>query len=377
MLAEKTSTRDLVAFLAEAAVDVTGAAAAAVLEVTHDGHAGVVASKGLPEGLATWSAEADSIGPELAEAICTAAGARFAGARALPMISDGNIFGALVLLFAKGAAEARGDDDMTRGLVDLAATAMSKAAQHAQLVQTHAELRASQETLLRTDKLRALGEMAAGVSHDLKNVIAPLSLHLQLAKRAIAKDAKDDATSAVTECLAIVRRATEVLERLRDFSRQTPEERFDSVDMNRLIHEAAELARPRMASRKGRLNKIVENLGEVPTIPARASEVVSAVVNLVVNAIDAMPDGGTITLQTRVADGQVLVSVGDDGPGMSEDVQAKVFQPFFTTKGQEGTGLGLAMVYACMQRHAGSVKLDTAPGKGATFTLAFPIPVNR
>jgi signal transduction histidine kinase len=375
LLSETTRAREVLAVLADAAVDLTGARASAVLEVTAGGRAGVVASRGLPEGLAAWSDDGDTIGPELAEDLRRAAGSGFTRALALPMVSSGNIFGALVLLFSGATPMSREEDDLARGLVDLAASAMSKAVQHAQLTQAHAELRASQDTLLRTDKLRALGEMAAGVSHDLKNVVAPLSLHLQVAQRALAKDQTSDVKEALSECQAIVRRATEVLERLRDFSRQSPEARVEEADLAGLAHEAAEIAKPRMASRKGRVNKFVEALAPTPPIPARSSEVVSALVNLIVNAIDAMPDGGTVTVRSGSSKGRAFVSVADEGPGMSAEVQEKVFLPFFTTKGDKGTGLGLAMVYACMQRHGGSVTLDTAPGKGATFTLWFPVPV--
>jgi signal transduction histidine kinase len=375
LLSETANARSVLQLLAESSVDLTGASASAVFELTPDGRATAVAQRGLPACLAGWSDDGDAIGPELAESFRRAAGGTFTHARALPLVASGNVFGALVLLFADGSPMSGGEEDLARAFVDLAASAMSKSAQHAQLAQVHADLRASQDTLLRTDKLRALGEMAAGVSHDLKNVVAPLALHLQVAQRALLKDQKNDVKDALTECQLIVRRATELLERLRDFSRQAPEARIDGIELAKLAHEAAEIAKPRMASRKGRVNKVVEELGATPPIPGRSSEVVSALVNLVVNAIDAMPDGGAITLRTGVAGGRAFASVADEGPGMSEEVQAKVFQPFFTTKGEKGTGLGLAMVYACMQRHGGSVTLETSPGKGAKFTLWFPIPV--
>ncbi len=375
LLTESATGLDVLQALADAAITLTGAAASAVFEVTPGGEVALVAHHGLPAKVESFGDEADAIGPELAAHVLAAAGARFASARAIPMVSGGNIFGALVLLFGKGAPLSSAAEDAAQGLVDLAASAMDKAAKHAHLARALEELRASQDTLLRTEKLRALGEMAAGISHDLKNVVAPLSLHLQVARRALAKDQKADAAEAVVECEAIVRRASELLERLRDFSRQAPESRIAAVDLNRLATEAAAIAKPRMASRAGRVNAMALDLGEVPPIPARSSEVVSAVVNLVVNAIDAMPDGGTITIRSGVAGHRAFVAVSDQGPGMSEETQRKVFQPFFTTKGDKGTGLGLAMVYACMQRHGGSVTLDTAPGKGATFTLWFPIPV--
>jgi signal transduction histidine kinase len=337
----------------------------------------LVAQRGLPEKLEAWNEDADAIGHELAAHVLAEAGRGFGSARAIPMVSGGNIFGALVLLCRADAPLSPDDEDTAHGLVDLAATVLDKAAKHQRLVLAHDELRASRDTLLRTDKLRALGEMAAGISHDLKNVLAPLSLHLQVARRALArKQGEEDVRAAITECELIVRRASELLERLRDFSRQSPESRVEAIDLNRLVREAAVIAKPRMAARPGRVNAIVEELGAPPVFPARSSEVVSALVNLIVNAIDAMPEGGTITLRTGAREGRAFASVADEGPGMTAEDQRRVFEPFFTTKGEKGTGLGLAMVYACMQRHGGAVTLDTAPGRGATFTLWVPIPVD-
>jgi signal transduction histidine kinase len=125
----------------------------------------------------------------------------------------------------------------------------------------------------------------------------------------------------------------------------------------------------------GRVLKITQDLHAPPAVMARGGELVSALVNLIVNAIDAVgPTGGTIMLRTGEANGGSFLEVEDDGPGMPPDVEKRVFEPFFTTKGAEGTGLGLAMVYATVQRHGGSVTLETAVGKGTKFRLWFPGP---
>jgi signal transduction histidine kinase len=126
-------------------------------------------------------------------------------------------------------------------------------------------------------------------------------------------------------------------------------------------------------SSTGNVLRIVEELGDVPVILADGGELVSAIVNLVVNAIDAAGTvGKSVTLRTGVEGGVPYVEVADDGPGMEPDVEKRVFEPFFTTKGSEGTGLGLAMVYATVQRYAGTITLDTAPGKGTRFRMSFP-----
>jgi signal transduction histidine kinase len=250
---------------------------------------------------------------------------------------------------------------------------VAEARRRAEQRRTKEQLHASEEALRRTEKLRSLGQMAAGVSHDLKNICNPLSIHLQLVKRSLARGLVAGALESVAEMELVLKRALETLERLRDFSRQAPESEAVELDVNRLAHEAAEIAKPRMATAGRRaLCVIQEELGEPPRILGHTGEIVSAIVNIVVNAIDAIQDGGTITLRTGERDGGAFIEVNDDGPGMPPEVQQRVFEPFFTTKGQEGTGLGLAMVYACMQRHGGSVSLESAPGKGTTFTLWFP-----
>jgi signal transduction histidine kinase len=218
--------------------------------------------------------------------------------------------------------------------------------------------------------------MAAGVSHDLKNILNPLSLHLQFSERALARGNVDDAKTSIAEMRQVVVRGVETLERLRSYSRQAKETKTELVELDKLVHEAAQIAKPRMASSaSGRVLKIVEDLHTPPSVMAMSGEIVSALVNLVVNAIDASaPTGGTITLRTGEADGGSFVEIADDGPGMPPDVQKRVFEPFFTTKGAEGTGLGLAMVYATVQRHGGTITLETAPGKGTCFHVWLPGP---
>jgi signal transduction histidine kinase len=250
---------------------------------------------------------------------------------------------------------------------------MNQSAQLRELQSAHSQLQDSQDLLVRTEKLRALGQMAAGIAHDLKNLLNPLSLNLDLIKRAATRGDAARVLELVTDAKAVIWQGAETVERLREFSRQTPERGLDLADLNKLAHEALELAKPRMASRRGALNVLREDFGELPPISARRSEVVNALLNLVVNAMDAMPDGGAITVRTSQERGGVLLQVIDSGPGMPQEVAAHAFEPFFTTKGDTGTGLGLAMVSSCMQRHRGTVSLDTELGNGTTVSLWFPV----
>jgi signal transduction histidine kinase len=373
LASEASSGAEIVPLLADAAIEHVKADGAVVIELTETGEARVAASRDVPSSVSQWTGDVDALDSELGKQLLRAGGRAFARAHPLPLVSTGGLFGALVLFFAGNGEATERQMQVARGLVDLAAIAMGRAAQIAKLGQANTELRASRDALARTEKMRALGQMAAGLSHDLKNILNPLSMHAQIVKRAIARGNTEQANQSLDEMAGVIHRGVETIDRLRAFSRQAPDTLAKKVDLNALTREAVAIARPRMASRVAALSRIHEDLGELPPVVGRADEIIGAVVNLVVNAIDAMPEGGTITVRTGVTGDRAFLTVADTGPGMTPDVQARVFEPFFTTKGAEGTGLGLANVFATMQRHGGTVSLETAPGKGAAFTLWFPL----
>jgi signal transduction histidine kinase len=365
------SGAEILRLLADAAREQLGAAGAVVVEVLATGEAKAVESRDVPQVVVDFRGEVDAIDGELGLRLLALCPTAFAEVRTLPMMSTGDLFGALVLFFAEGAPISADAMEMGETLVDVAAIALCKARQYAELSRSYAELRASREALERTEKLRALGEMAAGISHDLKNILNPLSLHLQLLKRILRRGGQG-AEEAIGEMESVLRRGVETVERLRDFSRQSPESRMEGVDVDLLAHEAVELSRPRIASGRARGIRIVEELGSPPHINARPTELVVALLNLIANAIDALGDGGTVTVTTAADGAGAAVRVRDDGPGIPEEIQRRIFEPFFTTKGKEGTGLGLAMVYAFVQRHGGRLTLDTGADRGTTFTVWLP-----
>ncbi len=249
---------------------------------------------------------------------------------------------------------------------------VNEANRRAEQAKVRERLKQSEASLARSEKLRSLGQMAAGITHDLKNLLAPMSLHLQVMERALRSGKTADLPSSLAELRQLLDRSIGTIDRLREFSRQSPERKPELVDLNRIATEAAEIARPRMATGRRALCSIRHDLDGPSPVCAQSDVVLGAVVNLVVNAIDAMPDGGSIVITTGNEDDGAWIEVADDGPGMTEDIEQRVFEPFFSTKGADGTGLGLAMVYACTVRHGGKVTLKTAPGKGARFRLWFP-----
>jgi signal transduction histidine kinase len=362
-----STPQELLPILAEAAVEHMGADAAAVVQVGADDQARLAASRNLPESLGSWQVEADTIGPELGQALLQACGRVFAQAHTLPMVSGGNLFGVLVLLSRTPLALEGERLELAEAMTDLTAMALGRRAQLVELQRSNDELRSSRDALARTEKLRALGQLAGGISHDLMNILNPLSLQLQLLRRRIERDPAA-ALATVSGMEDVLKAGVETVERLRNFSRQSPERRLEPADLNRLVRTALELGRARVGGTK---IELLHELGDPPLVQATASELLTAVVNLVLNAIEAMPGGGHITVATGSADGGGWISVTDDGPGMPAEVERRVFEPFFTTKA-EGTGLGLAMVYSFVERQGGKLTLTTAPGQGTAFRMWFP-----
>lgn len=340
----------------------------AIYAVDASGRLSLAAERGIGDGakIEIGADEMDRLGERLRDAL----GDRFATQFVRPLVAGGNLFGAVAMLCTDAEHLKTFAAQLAEGLIDLAAIALGTQAHVEQLERQFAALKEQQDMLARTEKLRALGQMAAGISHDLKNILNPLSLHIQVVTRALDKGQIDDAKESAVEMKQVVQRGVQTLERLRDFSRQDKESKTELVDLDRLAREAAAIGKSRSASAEHkRVARVVEDLHSPPSVMAVSSEILSALVNLFVNAVDA--GATTITLRSGEEDGGSWIAVSDDGPGMPPDVAKHVFEPFFTTKGNEGTGLGLAMVYASMHRHGGKVLLETAEGTGTTFKLWF------
>jgi PAS domain S-box-containing protein len=224
-------------------------------------------------------------------------------------------------------------------------------------------------TLERTSKLRALGRMAAGVTHDLRNLLNPLSLHLVRLENMVRDNAK--ASDVAAKMRGVLVRGEEMISLLRDFSREAPAKPTAPVDPVALAQEAIELAR---ASNHGTPQiEIVAELDSVPRVRATASELLSCMFNLIINSMDALGDtAGTIIVRSRSADGAVWIEVEDNGPGMPADVAAKAFEPFFTTKGDAGTGLGLSSVYGFARRNGGTAEISSPPEQGTIVRVRLP-----
>jgi PAS domain S-box-containing protein len=240
-----------------------------------------------------------------------------------------------------------------------------------------AEERERQQQAARAEKLRALGQLASGVAHDLNQSLGIIAGYSELALQAIDGAAPNLPSPA--ESLQLVRQAAmdgaEVVKRLLTFSRGQPEGPPQTVDLGSLLVEVAKLTAPRWrdaAQAEGRAIRLQVESDGITTVQGWPAGLREALMNLVFNAVDALPGGGAIRLAAHRRGRRVELEVADTGVGIPVAVQGRIFEPFFTTKGERGSGLGLAQVFGIVDRHGGSVAVDSAPGEGTIFRLSFP-----
>jgi signal transduction histidine kinase len=287
--------------------------------------------------------------------------------RAIPLISDAGLFGALIVIYLESHPLDETQWTLVEGLTELTAISLNKAYQHQKLQKAFDDLRASQDALIRTEKLRALGEMSAGIAHDLKNMLSPLLLYNDEIRDASGN--REEVRELTRRVERVLERGLETVERLRDFSRQSSQEDHEQpVNLNDLVYEAVEIGKPRL----GRIHFVME-LDKPPLVRLRSADCVTAIVNLLFNSADALQEKGTIVVRTGESDGGAFVEVEDDGPGIPPEIKHRIIEPFFTTKGDHGTGLGVSLVYALTQRYGGHLEIESEVGKGARFRMWFPV----
>ena len=226
-----------------------------------------------------------------------------------------------------------------------------------------------QQQLRHADRLATIGQLAAGVAHELNEPLGAILGFAQLAKRPanLPKQSREDLEKIETICL----RAREIIRKLLFFARQVPPDR-GRVSLNQVIEDALEFLKARFAG--DGIDLALELAPDLPEITCDPAQLNQVLVNLVVNALQAMPKGGRLTVRTRPAKGHVRLIVEDTGIGMSEDVLEKIFVPFFTTKDVgEGTGLGLPVVHGIVTSHGGRIAVKSRPGRGTRIEIRLPL----
>jgi PAS domain S-box-containing protein len=227
--------------------------------------------------------------------------------------------------------------------------------------------------LHQSEKLTALGQLAGGIAHDFNNLLQAILGYAQLMK------ANPENPELLQRSLSVVESAaldgSETVRRIQQFARLRPDERFMPVDVNHIVEDAVAITRPRWEEKIAHDSRPMDlrlDLRARQHIHGRSAALTEVMTNLVLNAMDAMTEGGTLTISTKDVSDTVVIAVTDTGIGMPEHVRRRVFEPFFSTKGESGSGLGLSMAYSIIRRHGGDIRVDSEPNRGTTFTLVVP-----
>lgn len=234
------------------------------------------------------------------------------------------------------------------------------------VLESIAEQRRLEDQIRQAQKMEAVGQLAGGIAHDFNNLLTVIGGNIMLITLG---ELSPEAREYAAEITGAAERAGAMTRQLLTFSRKQ-ELKLDSVDLNRVVENVLQLLRRLL----GPAVEITLDLQhDVPNVVADAGQLEQVLVNLAVNARDAMPDGGRLTIATTVEGNAIAVCVSDTGIGMDEATQERIFEPFFTTKDAgEGTGLGLSTVYGIVRQSGGQIRVDSTPGKGSTFTVALP-----
>jgi signal transduction histidine kinase len=249
-----------------------------------------------------------------------------------------------------------------------------------ELESTNQALRQAQQVLIQQERLRALGQMASGIAHDINNAISPIALYTE-AMLEHENGLSPEGRSRLVTIQRAIDDVAQTVGRMREFYRpQDLKPRFANVDLNALVQQVSDLTRARWSDQPQRSGIIIELRAELasglPEVQGADNEIRDAITNLIFNAVDASPKGGVIVVRSGISTTEpqhVVLEVIDAGVGMDEETRRRCLEPFFTTKGERGTGLGLAMVFGMAQRHGAQLDIESRPGVGTTIRLLFPV----
>ncbi len=242
---------------------------------------------------------------------------------------------------------------------------------NSELAELNAALQEAQEQLVHSERLRTLGEMAAGVAHDINNVLGIILGNAQLAKRKLGEDS--DIRRSIDAIELAARDGADTVRQLREIGKPVDSASYRTVDLNDIVNDVVRGAMP--AWKESGLHDGVSvdtNLAPSCRISGNAAELREALANVLMNAAQAIEGKGNISITTSIGDGYAIMTIKDTGIGMSDETLARLFDPFFTTRGAQGTGLGMSMVDAIAIRHRGKVMVDSEEGIGSEITFCFP-----
>jgi signal transduction histidine kinase len=297
---------------------------------------------------------------------------------AAPLQGEQGVIGMLVAARRAPDAFAPGEVEFLRQLSEHVALAVRQTRLHESLWTAYDELRQTQQAVLQQERLSALGQMASGIAHDINNSISPAMLYVE---RLLESDPQisPQARQSLPVVLQAIEDVAATVARLREFYRPSDmQATLEPVDLNAVVEQVIGLTRARwsdMPQQRGIVINVEKALQPgLPAVLGASSELREALTNLVFNAVDAMPEGGTLMLRTIADARTATLEVADTGMGMDEETARKCLEPFFTTKGERGTGLGLAMVYGIVKRHDADIRIDSTPEQGTAIGIRFPMP---
>jgi DNA-binding response OmpR family regulator/signal transduction histidine kinase len=309
----------------------------------------------------------------------------------VPLLAENAVFGVLVAARRRVRGFSSADCEFLTQLGDQVALAGHQAQLHSALKRAYDDLRTTQDKVMQQERLRALGQMASGVAHDINNALSPAALYAE-ALLEHEQNLSDQARNHLVTIQRAIEDVARTVARMREFYRPgEPPLALSRVDLNTLIAHVVDLTRVRWSDvpqQHGFVISVVTDLApDLPGVKGADNEIRDALTNLIFNAVDAMPEGGTLSIRTYMptgeqADGQypsevVHLEVSDTGTGMDEETKRRCLEPFFTTKGERGSGLGLAQVYGTVQRHDAEMEIDSIPGRGTTVKLIFRVPTTK
>lgn len=243
------------------------------------------------------------------------------------------------------------------------------------LEKTIQELKSTQEQLIQSEKLRALGDLASGVAHDFNNILAVILGRTQLLLRRVEDQDLLKWLKVIEELATDGAKTVERMQKFTQMRRPGPESDFQDLDVNEIVRDVVEITRPRWkdeAELKGIRIQIETDLGNLSKPIGNASELKEVLTNMLLNSIEALPEGGRVVIKSSMRGNDVQISVNDNGIGMTEEEKKKLFEPFFTTKKDKRNGLGLSVAYGIITRHNGEITADSQLGEGTTFTIKLP-----
>jgi signal transduction histidine kinase/ActR/RegA family two-component response regulator len=299
-----------------------------------------------------------------------------------PLVAEKTLFGVLIAARSDVGAFTSPDCEFLKQLSEHVALASRQAELNNALQMAYDDLQRTQQTTMQQERLRALGQIASGIAHDINNAISPVTLYTEylLERETTLSERSRGYLITIQRAIDDV---AETVSRMREFYRERePQLSLSRIDLNVTVQQALQLTHARwsdLPQQKGLMIEVRTDLAALPTeVMAAEGELRGALTNLIFNAVDAMPEGGTLTIRTRRVeptateeDPRIYLEVSDTGVGMDEATQRRCLEPFFTTKGERGSGLGLAMVYGMIKRHSADMQVESVPTQGSTFRLIF------